>query len=62
MSLLCSICLSICAVLASLRFDVYFVIWVLLAVAFFTLIGPFVFTAKLMKAMNHLNEDYNTNG
>lgn len=62
MSLLSSICLGICAVLASLRFDVYIVIWVLLAVAFLTLTGPFVFTAKLMKAMNRLNEDYNTNG
>jgi len=49
-------------VLASLRFDAYIVIWVLLAVAFLTLTGPFLFTAKLMKAMNLLNEDYNTNG
>lgn len=62
MSLLSGICLTICIVLASLRFDAYIVIWVLLAVAFLTLTGPFLFTAKLMKAMNLLNEDYNTNG
>ena len=62
MSFLSGVCFSICGVLLSLRFDVYIVIWLLLVVAFATLIGPFVFTAKLMKAMNLLNGDYNTNG
>lgn len=62
MSFLCSICLSIFGILVSLKFDVYIVIWLLLVVAFATLIGPFVFMAKLMKAMNLLNGDYNLNG
>lgn len=62
MSFLCGVSLSICGILLSLHFDMYIVIWLLLVVAFATLIGPFVFTAKLMKAMNLLNGDYNTNG
>lgn len=62
MGFLSSVCLSICGVLLSLHFDVYIIIWLLLVVAFATLIGPFVFIAKLMKAMNLLNNDYNTNG
>ena len=62
MGFLSSVCLGICGVLVSLGFDVYIVIWALLAVGFFTLIGPFVFIAKLMKAMNMLNADYNING
>ncbi len=62
MGMLSGICFSICGVLASIGFDVLFVLWVLLAVALFTLTGPFVFTAKLMKATNHLNAHFNING
>ena len=62
MGFLCSVCLGICGALVSLHFDMYIVIWTLLVVAFATLVGPFVFIAKLMKAMNLLNSDYNTNG
>ena len=62
LSFACGTCLGICAVLVSIRFDIYFIIWILLTIAFLTLVGPFVFIAKLLKAMNLLNEDFNTNG
>lgn len=62
MSLLSSICFGVSGVLMSIGFDLPFIIWVILAVGILTLVGPFVFTAKLMRAMNHLNEDYNMNG
>lgn len=62
MSILSGICFGVCAALAASGFDVLIILWVLLVVGIFTLVGPFVFTAKLMRAMNRLNEDYNTNG
>ena len=62
MSFLSGICFGICGVLASVGFDVYFVLWLLLAAGILTLIGPFVFEAKLMNAMNRLNAHYNING
>ena len=62
MGILSSICFGVCGALASIGFDVYIVLWLLLAVGFFTLSGPFVFTAKLMKAVNCLNADYNIRG
>ena len=62
LSFISGICLGICGLLVSIRFEVYFVIWVLLILAFLTLVGPFVFMAKLLKAMNHLNRDFNING
>ena len=43
-------------------YQVYGILWTLLAVGMLTLIGPFVFTHKLMTAMNKLNEDFNING
>lgn len=62
LSAISGICFGICIALVSLRFDIYIVIWVLLTFAFLALVGPFIFTAKLLKSINHLNEDYNTNG
>lgn len=62
MGILSSVCLGICGVLASMGFDVYFVLWLLLAAGILTLIGPFVFEAKVMNAMNHLNVHYNIYG
>ena len=62
LSCIYGICFGICGALISVRFDVYVVIWILVAVGVLALAGPFVFMAKLMKAMNQLNEDYNTNG
>lgn len=61
-SILGSICMGVCTVLAAMGSRAYVVIWILLAVGLMTLIGPCVFTAKLMNAMNYLNEDYNING
>lgn len=62
LSCIYSSCIGICSALLSIHFDVYIVIWLLVAVAVLALAGPFVFLAKLMKAMNQLNADYNTNG
>ncbi len=62
MSILYGICMGVIAVLTSIGFDLYIVLWLLLAVALITLVGPFVFLHKLMKAMNKLNEDYNLRG
>lgn len=57
-----SICAGVCSVIAATGSDAYVVLWILIAVTLMTLIGPMVFTAKLMNAMNRLNEDYNLNG
>ena len=62
MGILSSICFGVCAVLTTAGFDILIVLWLLLAAGLFTLAGPFVFVAKLMKAMNHMNENYNING
>ena len=62
MSILSGICFGVCTALAVSGFDVLVILWVLLVVGIFTLVGPFIFTAKLMRAMNRLNEDYNSNG
>lgn len=62
LSAISSICLGICAALITLRSDTYIIIWILLAVALLALVGPFVFITKLMRAMNRLNEDFNSNG
>lgn len=62
MGIISSICFGICGALASIGFDVMFILWVLIAAGLFTLVGPFIFIAKLMKAMNHLNNDYNLHG
>ena len=62
LSLLGSVCSGVCGALLAMDSRAYVAIGILLVVALLTLIGPFVFTAKLMKAMNYLNEDYNING
>ena len=62
MGFLYGVCIGVVAVLASIGFDLYIVLWILLVVALITLVGPFVFLHKLMKAMNKLNEDYNLRG
>ena len=62
LSLLCSLCSGACTALAAMGFDMMIVIWLLLAVGLFAMIGPFVFIAKLMRAINALNEDFNRNG
>ena len=62
MSILGSVCSGVCGALAAMGSEAYVVIWILLAVGLLTCIGPFIFTAKLMNAMNYLNEDFNING
>lgn len=62
LSVLGGICISVSAVLAAIGSQAYVAIWILVAVGLLTLAGPFLFTAKLMNAMNYLNEDYNING
>ena len=62
LSCLCSICLGGCIGLAAMGYNTMIVIWVLLAAGLFAMIGPFVFIAKLMRAINGLNEDFNRNG
>ena len=60
--LLCSICTAVSGAMLSVDYGSYILLWILLAVSLLTLVGPFVFMAKLMKAMNKLNADYNVNG
>ena len=60
--ILCSICSGVCTALAATGSDSYLFIWIAVAMTLLTFVGPFVFTAKLMNAMNYLNEDYNLNG
>lgn len=62
LSLIGSICMGVCGALAAMGSQAYVVIWILVAVGLLTMVGPFVFTAKLMNAMNYLNEDFNING
>ncbi|MBR4291166.1 MAG: DUF4234 domain-containing protein [Oscillospiraceae bacterium] len=62
MGILSSICTGVCSALITLGSRAYAAIWILAAVSLATLTGPLVFTAKLMNAMNHLNEDFNING
>ena len=62
MGLLSSISIGVCGVLAYMGFDLYIVLWLVLALGIFTLAGPFVFVAKLTKASNLLNADYNIHG
>ena len=61
-ALLSGICIGIGAALFATGCEIYVLLWALLFVALLALAGPFVFTHKLMKSMNKLNEDYNLNG
>lgn len=56
------VCIGTGSALYFVGYRVYGVLWALLAVGILTLIGPFIFTHKLMIAMNKLNEDFNING
>ena len=62
MSLLGSICVGVCTALAAFRIDIAVVTWVLLVLSVLSLVGPFVFIAKIMRAINALNQDFNLNG
>ena len=57
-----SISAGVCSVIAATGSDAYVILWILIAVTLLTCIGPMIFIAKLMNAMNHLNEDFNING
>ena len=59
---LSTICNGVCAVLAAFGIKNIIVSILLLAVGVLALVGPFIFLAKLMKAMNFMNKDYNLNG
>ncbi len=59
---LSGVCLGVCSSLYITGFDVAPLLWALLIVGILTLLGPFIFTHKLMKSMNKLNGDYNVNG
>ena len=62
MSILCSICSGVLTTLMIDGSAAAAVLWILAAVILFTAVGPLVFTAKLMKAMNKMNGDYNIHG
>lgn len=62
MSFLCGVCMGVCYYLYFVGTNSYWAMWALLFVGMLTAIGPLVFTARLMKAMNQLNEDFNVNG
>lgn len=57
-----AVCTGTATALYAVGHHSYWLIWALLAVGLLTLVGPFVFVYKLMKAMNKLNEHYNVNG
>ena len=57
-----SICAGVCTVIATTGSEAYVILWILIAVTLLTCIGPMIFIAKLMNAMNRLNEDFNING
>ena len=59
---LCAVCIGIFVGLYLSGSRSYWVLWVLLVVSILTVVGPFIFTSKLMKAMNKLNADFNING
>lgn len=62
LSFLFGICIGSCSALFAMGHGGNILLWILAIVGLLTLIGPFIFVHKLMKAMNKLNEDYNTNG
>lgn len=62
LAFLFEICVGAACALYVTGFRTYGIIWALLAAGLLALAGPFVFIHKLMKAMNHLNENFNTNG
>ena len=62
MSILCSICSGVLSALIIDGSAAAAVLLILSAVILFTAVGPLVFTAKLMKAMNKMNGDYNIHG
>lgn len=61
-SFLVSICSGVTTVLFTNGDPSVVIVCILSAVSLLALIGPFVFTHKLMKSMNMLNADYNMNG
>lgn len=62
LGLLCGACMGAGSAMYIAGYSSWILLWILLAVSLLTLAGPFVFLAKLMKAMNKLNADYNVNG
>ena len=62
MNILSGVCLSVYGTLVAMRYDAFGFALILPAVALITVIASLVFTAKLMKAMNHLNRDFNLHG
>ena len=62
MGALSGVCLGVYGQLVAMRYDPASLILVLPVVALITGCAALVFTAKLMKAMNYLNEDFNLHG
>lgn len=62
MSILCSTCSGVLSALLISGSASEAVIWILIGATVLTAVGPLVFTAKLMKAMNKMNGDYNIHG
>ena len=62
MGALSGVCLGVYGQLVAMRYDPMSLILILPVVALITGCAALVFTAKLMKAMNYLNEDFNIHG
>lgn len=62
MSFVSGACMGVYSALVSMRYDAFGFALILPAVALITGIAAFVFVAKLMNAMNYLNEDFNIHG
>ena len=62
MNLLSGVCLGVYGQLTVMHYDALGFALILPVVALITGIAAFVFTAKLMNAMNYLNEDFNIHG
>lgn len=62
MSILSGVCSGVYSMLIAMRYDALGFALLLPALSLITGIAALVFTAKLMKAMNYLNEDFNIHG
>ena len=62
LSTLCSILAGGCAALTALHVETTIIILASAFVSVLSLIGPCIFVAKMMRAINALNKDFNANG
>lgn len=62
MAILSGVSSGVYSMLVAMRYDAFGIALILPALALITGIAALVFTAKLMKAMNYLNEDFNIHG